>query len=147
MLLGDAAGDGERVVEVAAYLQHAGAVGDGLGQLAPGDATLRDEHESVEAAVRCVGGRGGARVACRSAEDSPRLGFRRLGHGNDHSPVLERGRWVAHLELEVQVLAADALDQPARPHERRTALAQAEHRRVVGDGQAVPVAFEDASGG
>ena len=56
MLLADQAGQAERVIEITAHVEDAGAVGDGLRELAPGDVAMRHEDVGIEPAPGGVGG-------------------------------------------------------------------------------------------
>ena len=56
MLLADTRAQAQGVVEVAADGDDLRAVGDALGELAPGDVAVGDDDVGVEAAVRGVGG-------------------------------------------------------------------------------------------
>ena len=117
----------ERLVEVAAHLEHPGAVHEGLGQLAQGDVALGDEHHAGQAGPRRVGGRRGRGVARRRAHD--RLGalLDRLGDGHGHAAVLERPGRVGALDLQPD-LGADPLGEARRRQQRRAALEQGDHR-------------------
>ena len=132
VLLADVAREPQGVVEVAADVEDARAVGDRLGQLALRDVAVRDEDVGVEAAVGGVGGGGSAGVAGRGAEDGLGVRLEGLGDGDDHAAVFERARGVAHLELEVELAAADALVQAAGANERRVALAERDERVCPG---------------
>ena len=98
----------ERLVEVAADLQHPGAVDQRLGQLAEGDVALGDEHRARQPGPGRVGG--GRRRGVAGGRADHRLGalLHRLGDGQGHAPVLERAGGVEALVLEVDV-GADPL--------------------------------------
>ena len=59
----------------------------------------------------------------------------RLGHGDDHAPVLERAGRVGALDLEVQVGTPDGPAEVASVDERREPLPQRQPGRVRGHGQ------------
>ena len=88
-----------------------------------------------------VRGGAGAGVAGRGADD--RLGalLDGLADRHRHAAVLERAGRVGALDLEVD-LAAGALGQPRRRHQRRAALAQGDDRRGLGDRQPVAVLLD-----
>ena len=106
------------VVEVAADLQHRGAVDERLGQLAERDVALGDEHRARQAGPGRVGGGRRRRVAGERAHHRLGAFLDRLGDGQRHAPVLERAGGVDALELQVDV-GADPLGQPRRRQQRR----------------------------
>ena len=132
------AGQREAVVEVALDLQQLGAVHQRLGQLAGGDLPLWDQDGADQAGAGGVRGGAGAGVAGGGADD--RLGalLDGLGDGHRHPAVLERPGRVGALDLEPDV-AAGALGQLRRVHERRPSLVERDKRL---DRQALAVAPE-----
>jgi hypothetical protein len=122
VLLADAAGDLEGIVEVAVDGKNLCAVRDSLGELALSDAAVRHEDVGVEPAVGGVGGGRGAGISRGGANYLVRAGLGRTGDGDDHAPVLEGAGGIAHLQLEVELLAADTLDKAAGLHKRGIAL-------------------------
>ena len=108
-------------------------MGHSLSELSLRYVAVRDEDVSIEPAAGGVGGGRGTRVAGGGAEDGFRFGFKRLRYGDDHAAVFEGAGGIAHLQLEIQLPAADALVQTPRVNERRVALAQRDERRVGTD--------------
>ena len=87
VVAGQAAGDVEAVVEVAADHDDLRAVHDGLGHLAGGDLALGDQHERLEAGLGGVGRHRGRGVAGRGADH----GLGTLVPGAPRSPRSCRG--------------------------------------------------------
>jgi hypothetical protein len=133
----------ERLVEVAAQRDDAGAVHERLGELAGGDLALGDDDGAGQPRLRRVGGGARGGVARRGADD--RLGAlaHRGRHGAGHAAVLERAGRVRALELEPH-LAADALGHEGRVDERRRALAERHDGVVVGERQVLAEALDQA---
>ena len=122
-VLGQFARQVERLVEVAADLQHLRAVDDGLGQFALGDLALGDQDDAVHAGLAGVGRGRGRRIAGRSADDG--LGAVGLGLGDRHrhAAVLERTRGIESLELQPDV-RAETLRESLGVEQRRVPFLQ-----------------------
>ena len=99
-----------------------------------------DEHEALEPGPGGVGGNRVGQVPGRGAAD--RLEPVRPGPGDRHRDhaVLERVGRVHAVVLEVEVAQAQLGAQAVRPHQGREPLSQRDQRRLVLDGQEVPVA-------
>src|SRR6202000_3381067 len=77
-----------------------------------------------------VGGRAGAGVAGRAADDRLGTALRGQAYRDRHAAVLERARRVGPLDLEVDV-APGLCRQGRRGQQRRAALLQRDHGRVL----------------
>ena len=147
LAVADGAGEGEGVVEAAVDGEDAGAVGDGLSELALGDGAGGDEDVDAQAVAGGVGGGGGAGVASGGAEDGLMAGLDRLGDGEDHAAVLERSGGVAGFELEVDGGGGGAALEGGGADEGGIALAEGDAGGGGGEGEVSGVAGQDAAGG
>ena len=141
--LDELAHERQRLVEVAAQRDHAGAVHQRLGELAGGDLALGDDHGAAQPAAGGVGGGARRGVAGRGADD----GLGALAHGGadraGHPAVLEGAGRVRALELEPD-LDADALGDALGQHERRRALLERDDRVPGGEREPLLVARDQA---
>ena len=144
VLLGELAGQGEAVVEVAVDLEQPGAVRQRLAQLAERDLALRDENRADHSGAYSVGSRAGAGVAGGGADDRAGSVLGRLGDGHGHATVLEGAGGVGALDLQPH-LAAGALGDDVGPHQRGAPLAQRDHRGRVADREPIAVLVDDSA--
>ena len=99
-LLGHPPGQCERVVEVPVDGEDLGSEEQGLGQLAHGDLSGREEHRALHSGLRSICGQGSRRVPGGGATDD--LGPELLGAGDSdrHTAVLEGSGGIQSLELD-----------------------------------------------
>ncbi len=138
--------DPEGVVEVAADLEDAGAVDQGLGELAEGDVAVGDQHGAGEAGACRVGGGRGAGVAGAGAHHGLRPVLDGLGDGQGHAAVLERAGGVGPLDLEPDV-GLQHLGQAVGAQQGRGALEQRHDLRGGRHGQERAVLLDQAPPG
>ena len=101
--LGELAGQGEAVVEVAVDLEQGRAVRDGLAELAHRDLAVGHEHGARHPGLGGVGRRAGAGVAGGRADDGLGAVLGRQRDRGRHAAVLERRGRVQALELDEHV--------------------------------------------
>ena len=109
---GEAAHQGEDLIEVRLHLEGARAVFESLGQLAVGDVAVRDEDDRLQARGACVGGHGGGSVARGHARDSLHPEPHGLRCPARHAVVLERACRVESLVLEDEAVESAVLRSP-----------------------------------
>ena len=128
-------GGRERLVEVAAHLEHLGAEHARLRDLRPGDGPGGRQHDGGDPGPRRIGRGGGGRVPGRGADHRLGAVLGRLRDGDRHAAILVGAGRIRGLPLEPD-LDAEPLRQARRAQERRRALAERDHRRLLGHRQA-----------
>ncbi len=145
--VGEGAQEGEGLVEVAGDLHDAGAVGDGLAELAAADLAFRDQDQRRHAGRGGVGGEGSGGVASAGAGDDP--GADRLGmaDADGHAAIFEGAGRVVPLVLESEAARTEpgVGGEAVVPVERGVAFGAADDGGVGDGGQEGAVA-PDAGG-
>ena len=145
-LSGDGLDQAHAVIEVALDLDHDRARDHGLGQLALGDLAARDHDKGRDAGPRRVSRGRGRGVAGGGADDGPGAGLHGLGDGHGHAAVLKRSSRIQALILDMDIdLAGQQPGDVVQPDQRRVALVEADQTGIGRDGQAIPVALDQAA--
>ena len=130
---GEVAHGFQRVVEVALQCDHLRSIHQGLRQLVERDFARRDHNDRARTGARRVCRHRRRRVAGRRAHEDSVACLQRLGHGDDHAPVLERARGIQAFVLEVEVLEAQRLADVEARHKWGRALLEVDLRRRWSD--------------
>ncbi len=143
MAVGQLAHERERLVEVPAQGDHAGAVHERLSQLAGGDLALRDDDRAAQTGPGRVGGGRGGGVAGGGADERPRSLAHGGRHRRGHAAVLERAGRVGPLELEPH-LRVGLLREPGGEDQGGVPLPERDHGISGLKGKPLLVALDEA---